>query len=92
MARDAGEQSLAVVRRLVATVPSNAAWQADLVLCLWRMSAVVERVRARELLQEALAIVERLANEGQLAADQQAWPQLIRDQLAKLPPAQAETR
>jgi len=43
-------------------------------------------------LREALAIAEALARERKLTPEQQAWPQGLRDALAKLPPETAKGR
>jgi tetratricopeptide (TPR) repeat protein len=91
-ARAAYEESLAIRRKLVGADPSSPRWQVVLAVSLYKLSAVVDPARARTLLQEALAIVEKLEREGKLTADQSDWPQLVREELAKLPPAQAEAR
>ena len=50
------------------------------------MNTATQAPRARAaLLREALVIVEALAREGKLTAAQQNRPQIVRDQLAKLP-------
>jgi tetratricopeptide (TPR) repeat protein len=86
------EESLAIRRKLVAADPVSARWQVVLAVSRYKVSAVVEPTRARAALREALVIVEKLEREGKLTADQSDWPQLIRDELAKLPPEQAEAR
>ena len=86
------EESLGVRRKLAAADPGNAGWQAGLIIGLYKLSTVSDPPRARAALQEALAIAEKLAREGKLTAAQQNWPQHLRDELAKLPPEQAEAR
>jgi hypothetical protein len=86
------EESLAIRRKLVAADPGRPRWQVVLVVSLFKTSAVVDPPRARALLQEALVIVEQLEREGKLTATQADWPQLVRDELAKLPPERAEAR
>ncbi len=90
--KDAAEESLAIMRKLAVSDQGNAGWQADLVAGLYKLSTVVDPSGARPALREALAIAEALARDGKLTADQQDWPQRIRDALAKLPPEQAEAR
>jgi hypothetical protein len=67
-------------------------WQSDLVVSLSKVSAVSDPQQARAVLREALAIVEALARDGKLTAAQKSWPQLFRDAVAKLPPAQVDVR
>ena len=64
----------------------------NLVMALYKVSNVSDPSRARAALIEALPIIDALARDGKLTAAQQHWPQLIRDALAKLPPAQAGAR
>ena len=85
------EESLSIARKLATVVPSNIGWQVDLVVSLYKLSAVVDPPRARAALREALAIAEMLAREDKLAA-QQELPRRIGDALARLPPEQAEAR
>src|SRR5262249_29918320 len=79
-------------RKLAAANPGNDVWQIDLVLDLWRVGTVSDPPRARAALREALAILEALARDNRLTGAQKDWPQLLRDALAKLPPAAAEAR
>ena len=91
-ARAVYEEGLAIRRKLAAADPDSPRWQIVLVVSLYKLSAVVEPPRARAALLEALAIVEKLEREGKLTAAQADWPQLVRDELAKLPPEQAKAR
>ena len=86
------EESLAIMRKLAASDPGNAGWQADLVISLYKVSTVSEPAGARAALREALAIAEALARDNRLTAAQKNWPQLLRDALAKLPPEAAGAR
>ena len=86
------EESLSVARKLLAIDRSNVGWQVDLVVSLYKLSAVVEPPRARAALREALAIVEMLARDDKLNAAQRDLPRRIGEALAALPPEQAEAR
>lgn len=87
------QECLGIARRLVAAEPENAGWQADLVVSLVKISTLLhDAPRIRSLLREALDILEGLERENRLTAAQRGWPQIIRAQLAKLPPATVETR
>jgi hypothetical protein len=82
------EESLAIMRKLAASDPGNAGWQADVVSRLYKVSTASDPPRARAVLREALAITDTLAREGKLTAAQREWPQFLRDTLVKLPPEQ----
>ena len=79
------EESLAIVRKLAAADPGNAGWQAGLVVSLYKVSTASTPSRARETLNEALAIFEKLERASALTAAQRAWPRILRAALAKLP-------
>ena len=91
-ALSAYEESLASRRKLAASDPGNAGWQADLVIGLYKVSTVSEPPRARAALREALAIVDALVRGNGLTAAQKNWPQILRDALAKLPPEAADAQ
>jgi tetratricopeptide (TPR) repeat protein len=86
------EESLRVARRLLVLDRGSVGWQVDLVVSLYKLSAVVDPPRARAALREALALAEMLARGDKLTAAQQDLPRRIGDALAKLPPEQAEAR
>jgi hypothetical protein len=84
------EESLAIMRRLVAGDPGNAEWQGGLVMSLLGFgmgTAAVDLPRARAALSEALALVEGMEREGKLTQDLTKWPKVIREVLAVLNPA-----
>jgi tetratricopeptide (TPR) repeat protein len=86
------EESLSIARRLLAVDRGSVGWQVDLVVSLYKLSAVVDPARARAALREALAVAEVLAREDKLNAAQRELPRRIGDALAALPPEQAEAR
>ena len=93
-ALSAYEESLAIARKLAASDPGHAEWQADLVISLHKVSTVAEPSRARAVLREALAILQALSRDNKLTSAQEAWPKLFRDALAKIcrlrPPARSD--
>lgn len=87
------QECLSITRRLVAAEPDNAEWQADLVVSLVKIATLShDAPNIRSLLREALDILERLERENRLTVAQRSWPQIIRAQLAKLPPTTMELR
>lgn len=82
------EESLAVRRRLAASEPGEPKWQIHLVVSLYKVSTAAVPNRARALLVEAVALAEKLVREGHLKGDQEKWPGIMREALAKLPPAE----
>jgi tetratricopeptide (TPR) repeat protein len=84
--------SLAIVEKLSAADPGNADWQSDLVISLDNLSTLAEPQEARAALGRAVAIADALAQADKLMATRKNWPQHLRDQLAKLPPEQAEAK
>jgi tetratricopeptide (TPR) repeat protein len=80
------QESLVIARNLAAADPGNTGWQADLAASLYRVSTASAPPRARQALNEALAILETLAREGKLTAAQKRWPNIFRAALEKLPP------
>ncbi len=79
------EESLAIRRKLAAADPGNAGWQTDLVVSLYNISRASDVPRAQAALREALAILEVLAREGKLSAEQQSWAKSLQAELDKLP-------
>jgi TIR domain len=69
----------------------SAAWQWNMALVNER-AAVEQRNRAVAVVREVLVIVEALARDGKLSAEQQDWLQRLRDRLTKLSPTAAEAR
>jgi tetratricopeptide (TPR) repeat protein len=87
------EEGLAIMRKLVAADPGNAQWQTDVVFSLyWVGRASSDPQRAGAALREALAILEALARDDKLTAEQQNWSQHIREMLARLPAKSARAR
>jgi hypothetical protein len=86
------EEALEVARRLVAADPGNASFQTSLVIMLYRVSTVAEPARAREVLREAVAVIEALERAGKLTAAQREWPRLLREALAKLSPENGQSQ
>ena len=75
---------LAIIERLTKADPTNAGWQADLVLGLFRISVIAKPTLARQELNRALAIVNRLAAQHKLTPAERNWPQIISKRLAML--------
>ena len=73
------------MRKLAAADPGNVQWQRDLIISLYMVSTAAYAPRALATLREALAIVEALARDNKFTVAEQAWPQALRDALAKLP-------
>ena len=86
------DESLAIARKPSPPIRAMPHWQTNLVISLYKVGTASDPPRARAVLREALAIVERLARDGKLTDAEQDWPQLLRDALAKLPPEEAEAR
>jgi tetratricopeptide (TPR) repeat protein len=78
---------LAIREHLAKTDPGNADWQRDLVFSLYRLSTVTVPADARAALLRAVSILDPLVRDSKLTAAQQNWPQMLREALAKLPPA-----
>jgi hypothetical protein len=80
-----------ITERLARQDPSNAAWQADRVVSLVRISTAVDattpggREIARSALRQALAIAEALVADGKMTShEQQGWVADLRRRLAVL--------
>jgi tetratricopeptide (TPR) repeat protein len=86
------EESLPIVRSFAAGDPANSMWQVGLAVSLNNVGEVADPTRAREVLPEALSILDGLAREGKLTAAQRDWPQKVRDLLARLPPEIAQAK
>ena len=68
------QESLDIRRKLATQHQDNAQAQIDLVVSLYKVSAVADPSQARVLLTEALSIVEKLEQEQKLTAAQKNWP------------------
>jgi tetratricopeptide (TPR) repeat protein len=79
------QEAADIGRKLVAQNPDNAQAQIDLYALLYSLSGVADPPLARAALTEALAIIDKLAQQHQLSAAQQNWPALTRTALSKLP-------
>jgi len=81
---------LAIRTRLATQDPSNAEWQRDLVVSLWKISASVDvttqagKHEAQDMLTRALHILHNLDKEGKLAPSHQAWIGIIEKRLEAL--------
>ena len=80
------EESLTIMRKLTTADAGNIGWRVDLVVSLYKIGTNVEPTRARDVLREALAIIEVLERERKLTPGQQAWRRLLEQALARLPP------
>jgi tetratricopeptide (TPR) repeat protein len=77
-------KSAALLRDLADADPENVEMQSKFALSLWRLGHVFDPSFARQALCKALDIMEALARSDKLAADQQDWPKLLEQELAKL--------
>lgn len=80
------QESLAISRRLFEADQTNVGARLGIVVALIKLSAV-DPAGARAELEEALAILDALAQAGQLSGAQSSWSTIVRQMLAKLPPA-----
>ena len=77
-AREAYGEALAISRDLAGRDPRNVEGQTDLVVGLYMTAtATTEVPRRHELLDEALAILDRLQAAGLLTADQSGWKGIL---------------
>jgi hypothetical protein len=81
-ARESYRESLAIARMLVAGEPGSSDRQRDLAFVLDRLSELVPATEARELLLEALAILEALERDEKLLPEDQAWLWQVREKIA----------
>jgi hypothetical protein len=79
------KESLTIMRKLTTADVGNIGWQVDLVVSLYRVGLAAEPAKAREVLREALAILEGLDREGRLTPAQRDWVTLVGQALSKLP-------
>jgi hypothetical protein len=85
-------RSLAVAEKLAAADPGDWGEQSVLAVALYKVATVAEPPQARTVLTRALAIVESLERANQLVDAQRAWPQIVRDAIATLPPEQTQAQ
>jgi tetratricopeptide (TPR) repeat protein len=75
-------EGLVAARELSALDPSDALWQRDLILALWRNAQFTQwksdNTKTRELSLEALAIAEHLERENLLGDQASQWPEMLR--------------
>ncbi len=90
-ALDAYRQSLTIREKLAREDPGNAQWQADIVASLVRISEALDRAQpggreaAREALQRAVSIAERMEQTGTFTRyEQKGWVEELKRQLAAL--------
>jgi hypothetical protein len=85
-ALSAYEESKAIAERLAASDPSNAGWQRDLVVSLWKLSAdgLAAPRDAREYLKRVLEILDALDAAGRRHGDHSVWSALVRQRLQAL--------
>jgi hypothetical protein len=77
-------KDLEICERLAKQDAANVQWQTDVVVSCWKLAAVSQGEEAKGFLQRGLAILERLAKENRLDADQKTrWLKLFRDALAQ---------
>ena len=73
---------LVAARELAALDPSDALWQRDLILALWRNAQLKQwqsdSLKARKLSLEGLAIAEHLERENLLGDQAKQWPEMLR--------------
>jgi hypothetical protein len=67
------EESLAIAQRLADIDQTNAQWQTDLVVSLYKIATYADGEKRSAALDKALAIVERLEAEGKLSPDKKDW-------------------
>ncbi|WP_035709412.1 hypothetical protein, partial [Niveispirillum irakense] len=77
-------------RRLVTREPENTQFQRDLAVSLVNLASIGDQPRER--FTEALTILTRLQAKGLLTKDQEGGIDLIKADLAQLPPASAGTK
>jgi tetratricopeptide (TPR) repeat protein len=85
-------ESLGILRKLAASDPGNSELQSDIIVGLRTLAIVSAPPQARQMLQEAVAILEMLVREGRLTAARKHWAQMLHDDLAKLPATEAAAR
>jgi tetratricopeptide (TPR) repeat protein len=78
-------EGVSIIRGLIASDPANAQWHADLVLLLYKASTVSEPTNTRALLQEALAIAQKLTDDRKRTLRLPGWIPMLQKELAKLP-------
>ena len=79
------EESLAIRRKLFATDPGSADLKVAVAASLYNVSLVVSPAQARLLLEEAVKIVQELAQDNQLGNDRRDWPKIFAERLASIP-------
>jgi len=86
------EEGLAIARELVAADPGDASRQADLIMALAQTQIMeLDPVRKRALIEEALALMDKLQAEGQLQMAMLPLRMLLSQSLAELDAAEKET-
>lgn len=84
-ALSAFEETLAIRRKLIANDPRNVELRTGIAASLFNLSRLMPPARARPLLQEAVDLVQALAEENALSESIRHWPALFAERLAKLP-------
>ena len=84
------EEGLEIARTLAATDPGNTGWQTDVVVSLYKLSSLVDAPESIVTLEEALAILAPLIERGVLSAEQQGWPDILRERIEELRAANAD--
>ena len=77
-------EALEIRRVLAAQLPDDPAVEAEVVRSLYNVSLTLTGSEAVDAAAEALAIALRLEQQNGLAAEQQTWPELLRQHIAGL--------
>ena len=81
------QDGLLIARRLTEIDPMRVEWKTDVAVSLWKMSALkTDKAQRAGWLREALDILEPLAGEDRLPAQQREWIALIKAALAESGP------
>ncbi|WP_020179497.1 tetratricopeptide repeat protein [Methylopila sp. M107] len=73
------EEGLVIIRKLSASDRTNTQWRTDVIVSLYKLSTVQSADARRALLDEAIAVADDLAANGQLSDDQKSWPASLRE-------------
>jgi tetratricopeptide (TPR) repeat protein len=90
-ALNAFEESLDIRRKLLAGDPRSTELRVAMAASLYNLSLVVPAARARPLLEEAVQIVQGLAQNNQLGDGTRHWPKLFSERLAALSASEQAT-
>jgi hypothetical protein len=88
LSRESFEESLTIRERLAEQNPENLVWQLDLVISLYKVAVMSAGDRRSEVIEEGLALVERLNEQGSLTLVQASWAELFRGLRENAPEAE----